>query len=76
MNWTPPDPLDEMRNLPAARCHELKGNRAGSLAVRLHGGWRVVFKPDHDPPPQREDGGLEWREITDIRITGITDYHD
>lgn len=65
-----------MRFLPAARCHELKGDRKGSLAVDLHGGLRLVFQPDHDPSPTRADGGLDWDQVTAILITAITDYHD
>mgnify|MGYP003678012134 CR=1 FL=1 len=68
--------LEDMRFLPAARCHELKGNLKGSLAVDLHGGGRIVFEPSNNPPPTKEDGGLDWRAIDAIRITDITDYHD
>lgn len=68
--------LDDMRHLPAARCHELKGKLKGSLAVDLHGGWRIVFKPVKQPPPCKEDGGLDWTAIDAIRVTQITDYHD
>lgn len=68
--------LEEMRSLPAARCHELKGDLMGSIAVDLHGGWRIVFEPDHDPVPTKADGGLDWQGIDAILITNITDYHD
>ena len=68
--------LEDMRHLPAAKCHELKGNRKGFLAVALHGGWRVMFEPNHDPIPLKEDGGLDWSRVEAIRITDIEDYHD
>jgi len=68
--------LEEMRFLPAARCHELKGDLKGSLAVVLHGGWRIVFAPDHQPIPTKADGGLDWKCIDAIQITNITDYRD
>jgi plasmid maintenance system killer protein len=68
--------LEEMRHLPAARCHELKGDLKGSLAVDLHGGWRIVFEPDHNPLPEKEDGGLDWLGVEGVLITDITDYHD
>lgn len=67
--------LNDMRALPAARCHELKGDLKGSLAVDLHGGWRVVFEPDHDPVPSKEDGGLDWASVDAIVVTNIADYH-
>lgn len=68
--------LEDMRFLPAARCHELKGNLKGSLAVDLHGAFRVIFTPDHEPVPAKEDGGMDWTQINAILITDITDYHD
>jgi toxin HigB-1 len=45
------DTLADMRNLPGARCHELKGNLAGILAVDLVHPDRLVFSPDHDQDP-------------------------
>lgn len=68
--------LEDMRHLPAARCHELKHDRKGELAVDLHGGLRLIFKPDHEPPPAKPDGGLDWTQVTAITVTAITDYHD
>ena len=68
--------LEDMRQLPAARCHELKGALKGSFAVDLHGGWRVVFEPDHDPVPKKSDGGIDWSSVQRVLITDITDYHD
>lgn len=69
--------LEDMRFLPAARCHELKGKLKGSFAVDLHDGLRVIFTPDHDPVPAKEDGGVDWIQINAIIIiTDITDYHD
>ena len=61
--------LEDMRSLPAARCHELKGNLKGSLAVDLHGGGRIVFEPDHDPVPTKKDDGMDWRGVEKIFIT-------
>jgi plasmid maintenance system killer protein len=66
--------LEDMRNLPG-RCHELVGDLAGFLAVDLHGGMRLIFEPAHDPRPEKGDGGLDWREVTAIRIVDIKDYH-
>jgi toxin HigB-1 len=68
--------LDVMRTLPAARCEELKADRKGHLSVRLHGGFRLVFTPEHDPWPSKPDGGLDWRATTAIRILAIENYHD
>ncbi|MBZ4219631.1 MAG: killer suppression protein HigA [Chlorobium sp.] len=68
--------LDAMRNVPAANCHALKAPRAGELAVDISPNHRLIFVPDHNPLPRKEDGGLDWKLITDIEITAIgEDYH-
>jgi len=67
--------LDDFRHLPG-RCEELKGNRKGQLSLRLAGGWRLVFSPDHDPFPTKADGGLNWNATTAVVIEEIVDYHD
>lgn len=67
--------LEDMRHLPGARCHELSGNLKGKLAVDLVHPDRLVFSPDHDPAPTRAEGGLNWAEVTAVRIVGIGDYH-
>lgn len=67
--------LDDLRNLPAARCHELRGNRRGQLAVDLDHPYRLIFEPK-PPPPRKEDGGLDWQRVTEIVVLEITNYHD
>ena len=52
------DTLEVMRNTPG-RCHELRGDRAGQLAVNITGNLRLVFRPSDDPPPTKDDGGLD-----------------
>lgn len=67
--------LEDMRLIPAARCHELSGKRAGQLAVDLDHPRRLVFRPNHDPVPTKPDGGLDWSAVTSIVIVEIVDYH-
>lgn len=67
--------LAVMQNLPG-HCHELKGDLKGQLAVNLDGGRRLVFRPAHDPIPNKEDGGLDWSRVTAVCVTQIGDYHD
>jgi len=67
--------LEDVSKLPPARCHELKGNRKGQIAVSLEGPYRLVFIPASHPIPRKEDGGLDWRRITEIEIIVIEDYH-
>ena len=67
--------LDWMTMLPGVRCHELKGQMKGLLAVDLHKGWRLVFEPGGGRVPRKPDGGLDWTRIRSIYITDIVDYH-
>jgi proteic killer suppression protein len=46
------------------------------LAIDLHKGWRLVFKPEEAPSPCKSDGGLDWTKITEIRILELEDYHE
>jgi proteic killer suppression protein len=69
------DNLAIMRTIPAARCHELTGDRKGELAVDVSGNFRMIFEPLHEPIPKKEDGGLNWDEVTKIQINEIEDYH-
>lgn len=62
-------------DLVTGRPHELTGDRAGEYAVDLAGGHRLVFRPDHDPCPTKEDGGINWNFVTIICIEYIGDYH-
>lgn len=66
--------LEEMRTLPG-RCHELGGDRKGQLAVDLAGGKRLVLEPAANPPPEKEDGGLDWGAVDAVRVLEIIDYH-
>lgn len=72
---TAADNLAIMRTIPAARCHELTGDHKGELAVDISGNYRMIFEPIHDPIPIKEDGGLNWEEVTKIQINAIKDYH-
>jgi proteic killer suppression protein len=67
--------LEAMRRISQARCHELKVNRAGTLAVDLAQPYRLIFEPAHDPIPRKADGGLDWTKVTTVRILAIEDYH-
>ena len=69
--------LAVMRTLPQARCHELKGERSGQLAVKLDKGYRMLFHVVNKPIPHEQDGGLDWTQVTAIRIIELAeDYHE
>jgi len=68
------DTLEDMRKLPG-RCHELTGNERGKFAVDLPHPRRLLFTPNHNPIPEKPDGGIDWSRITVITILGVVDYH-
>lgn len=68
--------LHDIHKMPQARCHELTNNRKGQLAVSVSGKDRIVFIPDNEPIPYKEDGGIDWKKITRIKILEISvNYH-
>jgi proteic killer suppression protein len=58
------------------RCHELTGAHKGELSVDLDHPYRLIFVPYHDPVPRKPDGGLDWKQITAIKILRIEDTHE
>jgi len=68
--------LEDLRNLPQPRCHELKGNLKGYLSVDLDHPYRLIFEPANNPLPKKSDGGLDWTKVTEIRIIGMEDTHE
>jgi len=67
--------LNDISRVPPAKCHELTQNRKGQLAVSVGQKWRLIFEPDHDPVPKKDDGGLDWGRVTAIWICEVVDYH-
>ncbi len=60
-----------------ARCHEIsKGYRYNRLSVDLDHPYRLIFKPNHDPVPLHDEGGLDWSCVTAITILGVEDTHE
>ncbi len=57
------------------RRHQLEGNRAGQYAVDLVHPKRLVFEPNHNPMPRKEDGGIDTDQVTAITIIEVVDYH-
>ena len=70
------DAVSRVTELTAGNPHPLKGDRLGQFALDLTGGWRLVFAPDHDPCPVRDDLSIDWTQVTIIIIEYIGDYHD
>ena len=57
------------------RLHQLVGNRRGQFAVDLVHPCRLVFVPNHNPVPIREDGGIDRDKVTAITVIEVVDYH-
>ena len=67
--------LNDLMKIPAANCHELKGNRKGQYAVDISGNFRLIFEPDHDPVPRKKDNSIDTIKITAIGMLEKEDYH-
>lgn len=63
-------------DLVAGRPHPLKGDRFGQFALDLEGGRRLVFEPANEPIPLNKDGGIDWSQVTEVKIVFVGDYHD
>jgi plasmid maintenance system killer protein len=66
--------LQDMKCLPG-KCHELKENRKGQLAVHVEEPDRIIFVPDLESMPPTGNGALDWKAINCIKIIEITNYH-
>jgi proteic killer suppression protein len=67
--------MEDMRHLPG-RWEELAGDRAGHFSCRLNKSLRLIVCPTRQPPPRKEDGGLDWSQIDQVTVTEVVDYHD
>jgi toxin HigB-1 len=68
--------LSVLIQLPAARCHALKGDRTGQWAVHLVHPRRLVFEPAGKPGTFTRDGEFRPERVTAVRILEVVDYHD
>ena len=60
---------------PPDRRHQLRGDRDEQFAVDLVHPHRLVFEPNHDPLPRKDDGGIDVEQVTAITIIEVIDYH-
>ncbi len=58
-----------------ARRHQLTGGRKNQFAVDLIYPNRLIFRPDHNPIPRKDDGGIDLEAVTAIEIVEVIDYH-
>lgn len=67
--------LSEISYLPPPRLHELTGKRKGQFSVDLEHPYRLLFMPDNEPVPIKEDGGIDKTRVHKIKIIEIEDTH-
>ncbi len=67
--------LFDMQNYPAARCHQLTGNRKGEWALDISVNHRMLFQINQDPIPLNKDRSVNTLKVTEIMIIETDDYH-
>ena len=65
--------LEDMKSLPG-RCHELKHDRKGQLALDLSKNYRLVFQP-REASSTEGGGSLDWSQVESVVVLEIIDYH-
>jgi len=61
---------------PVGDPHQYSHDKTHIYSLDLHQGQRILFQPNHDPFPTKEDAGIDWKNVTSIEITLIGDPHD
>ena len=67
--------LSEISHLPPPRCHIVDGIRKDCFAVDTVHPKRLLFKINQDPVPKLEDGSIDRKQVTSIKIWEVEDYH-
>jgi proteic killer suppression protein len=58
------------------RCHELKGDLAGTFSVDVKQPYRLLFKPiEAEAPKDHANEQERWKKITAIELIAIEDTH-
>lgn len=70
------DTLADMRLLPQARAHELRGDRDEQISFDLVHPMRLIVEVATDPTPRMTEGGLDWAAITSVTVMEIADTHE
>lgn len=67
--------LAQVPTVPPFRCHLLTGDLHGCFAVDIEHPFRLIFRPDYNPVPQKDDGGIDLAAVKAIEILDVRDYH-
>jgi len=68
------DNLWVISQIPVLRLHKHQGNN-GIWSIDIQKNWRILFTIDHDPVPQTENDGIDFRAIEIIKIESVIDPH-
>ena len=67
--------LEVISKLPVLRLHQHIGKGKGTWSVDIQENWRILFEIDQDPIPTLEDGSVDLKAITIIKIEEVKDPH-
>lgn len=67
--------LEVISKLPVLRLHQHIGKGKGTWSIDIQENWRILFEINQDPIPTLEDGGVDLKAITIIKIEEVTDPH-
>lgn len=67
--------LSDIRALPQARAHEMKGDRDEQISLDLVHPMRLILTVADDPVPRKSDGGLDWASVGRVIVEEISDTH-
>jgi proteic killer suppression protein len=67
--------VQNVSQLQLGRPHPLTGDRAGQFSVDLDGPMRLLFDPAELPPPTLPSGGIDWQQVSSVRLLEIGDTH-
>ena len=68
--------VENVSQLRLGRPHALTADRAGQYSVDLDGPMRLLFEPTDQPPPTLPSGGIDWQQVSGVRLLEIGDTHD
>lgn len=69
------DNLGTIAQLPVLRLHPYKADPKGLWSIDIQQNWRILFTIGNNPLPVSEDGCINIKEVTIIKIEQLTDPH-
>ena len=67
--------VENVSQLWLGRPHALTADRTGQYSVDLDGPMRLLFVPTDQPPPTLPSGGIDWKQVSSVRLLEIGDTH-